>query len=89
MFADPANRQRGSSLLLAANSNDARVANSTSPWAPNPPNQQPPPHPHPHHPHSYPHQPQPHPHPHQQHGQQVSNPTAYMRPPPTPIFQYK
>ena len=71
MFADSANRQHGSSLLLAANSSDARVAGSTSPWAPNPPNQQPlgqaPPHPHPHH---------------QQHGQQTTNPAIYMRPPP-------
>ena len=84
MFADSANRQHGSSLLLAANSSDARVAGSTSPWAPYPPNQQPrgqvppPPHPHPHQP------PHPHPYPHQQHGHQVTNPTAYMRPPPPP-----
>ena len=86
MFADSANRQHGSSLLLAANSSDARVAGSTSPWAPNPPNQQPPlgqapPHPHPlPHPHPQSH-PLPHPHPHQQHVQPRNNP-AYMRPPP-------
>ena len=72
MFAESANRQQGSSLLqvLTANSNDARVANSTSHWAPNPPNQQP---------HR---QVPPHPHTHQQHGPQVTNPAAYMRPPP-------
>lgn len=82
MFADSANRQHGSSLLLAANSSDARMAGSTSPWAPNPPNQQPhgqgPPHPHPH-----PH-PLPHSHAHQQHVQQPTNPAAYMRPPGPP-----
>ena len=85
MFADSAYRQQGSSLLLAANSNDARVANSTSPWAPNTPNQQPS-HPLPHHPHSYPHQPHPHPQARQQHGQQVTNPATYMRPPPPTPF---
>ena len=84
MFADTANRQHGSSLLLAAN----------SAWAPNPPNQQPlgqiphpNPHSHPHplpqHPHPHPQHPHPHPHAHQQHGQQQPNPAAtYMRPPP-------
>ena len=66
MFADSANRQHGSSLLLAGNSTDARVGGS--PWAPNPPNQGPP--------HLH-----PHPHSHQQHGQQP-NPAIYMRPPP-------
>ena len=70
MFADSANRQHGSSLLLAANSTDARVAGSTSHWAPNPPNQ---------HPLG---QAPPHPHPHQQHGQQTTNSAIYMRPPP-------
>ena len=79
MFADSANRQHGSSLLL--NSTDSRVANSTSPWIPNPPNQQPPPHSHPHHPHPHPH---PYSHPHQQQGLQVTNAATYMRPPPPP-----
>jgi STAM-binding protein len=92
MFADLANRQHGSSLLL--NSTDARGAGSTSAWASNPPNQQPLgqiPNPHPHplphhpqHPHpQHPHPQHPHPHAHQQHGQQQPNPSAtYMRPPP-------
>ena len=79
MFADSANRQHGSSLLL--NSTDSRVANITSPWIPNPPNQQPPPHSHPHHPHPHPH---PYSHPHQQQGLQVTNAATYMRPPPPP-----
>ena len=80
MFADSANRQHGSSLLL--NSTDSKVASSISPWAPNmPPNQQP--HPYSHHPHPHPH---PYPHLQQQHtGQQVAtNPASYMRPPPPP-----
>jgi len=47
MFADSANRQHTSSLLLAANSTDARVAGSTSPWAPNLQTQQQVPYPHP------------------------------------------
>ena len=88
MFADSANRQHGSSLLLAANSTDARVASSTSPWAANPPNQQPPgqvpPHLHSHpppHPHPHPHS-QTHPHHAYQQRQQPPNPAAYMRPPP-------
>ena len=66
MFADLANRQHGSSLLLAANSTDARVAGSTSTWAPNPANPQ------------LPGQ-MPHPYVNQR-GQQPPN--AYMRPPP-------
>ena len=82
MFADSANRQHGSSLLL--NSTYSRVASSTSPWAPNPPNQQPPPH---SHSHAHAHHPLPHSHPyshaHQQ-VQQVTNPATYMRPPPRP-----
>lgn len=86
MFADSANRQHGSSLLLAANSSDTRMASSISPWAPNAPNQQPygqvPPQPQPQYPHPHPYS---QPHARQQHGQQqVTNPTAYMRPPPPP-----
>jgi STAM-binding protein len=68
MFADSANRQHGSSLLFAANSTDARMANSASPWAPNPTNQQPPGH-------------APNPYTNQR-DQQVPNAAAYMRPPP-------
>ena len=85
MFADSANRQHGSSLLLTGNSSDTRATGPTSPWAPNAPNRQPPqgqgpPYPQPQHPH-------PHPYSHpqarqQQHGQQVTNSAAYMRPPP-------
>ena len=68
MFADAANRQHGSSLLLAANSTDARMASSVSPWAPHLANQQPV-------------VPVPSAHPNQR-VQQVPNPAAYMRPPP-------
>lgn len=74
MFADSANRQHTSSLLLAANSNDARMAGSASPWAPTPPNQQP---------YSQGQVPYPYPNQHQRGQQQVPNPASYnMRPPP-------
>ena len=89
MFADSANRQHPSSLLLTGNSSDGRVAGSNSSWLPIAPNQQPhgqvphhAHHPYPHHPHPHPH---PHPHAHQQHGLQLANPAAtHMRPPPPP-----
>ena len=77
MFADSANRHHGSSLLLASNSGEARVAGSTSQWAPNPPRQQQqPPGPVHHHHH--------HPHANHRNQQQAPNPPVYMLPPPPP-----